>query len=241
MGRKKNVFRGIERTMIERETLLRKKAGYTQKQLAEILARMDNSRNYSNQTVSLWEQFVFPIPPDVVPFLCEIFGCTKEYLMGTSNAPDKTFASPHESVTLPAAVCVNDRLFELNGLPVYVEFLSPAYGKNQWGVYSRENDTIYFVNLRMTEVSKKIDLMNLYTQMPLYEIVSNAMEIRISSIKDMLNYNYVYVKYSSPYKEIRDVFAGVYRVDAEKGCLINDTGCTLPFSGLNITYSAYVA
>ena len=73
---------------------LRERENMTQRQVAAVI-------NVRNTAVSQYERGDRQLDPDKICALCDLFGCTADYLLGRSSAPDP--AVTEEDVRLIAA------------------------------------------------------------------------------------------------------------------------------------------
>lgn len=73
---------------------LRERANMTQRQVAAVI-------NVRNTAVSQYERGDRQLDPDKIHALCDLFGCTSDYLLGRSSSPQPVI-SPEDAAVLEA-------------------------------------------------------------------------------------------------------------------------------------------
>ena len=73
---------------------LRERANMTQRQVAAVI-------NVRNTAVSQYERGDRQLDPDKILALCDLFGCTSDYLLGRSSSPQPVI-SPEDAAVLEA-------------------------------------------------------------------------------------------------------------------------------------------
>ncbi len=88
--------------------------------------------------ISHWETGAKPIPLKYMNTLCDVLGCTEEYLLGisqdpTSSGPSKSVRKKNEVISpMPDSIPLNS-LYKYDQLPIYIVFNELQHA-NCWGL-----------------------------------------------------------------------------------------------------------
>ena len=207
--------------------------------LSDIVFSADGKpQKISNVTVSQWEIGAKPVPRKYVDAICQLLGCTKEYLYGESSDPYSS--EPDEEVKLPG-VAIDPieitNLYKYDKMPVFVMFNNFEH-PNGWGLLNYEADRLIMTDFIIKLSSIDLRDITCYPMQPAF-IPSLKTGGKKMDLINVLKSDYVYIIMNTQDRIIQERYNGLFHHNEDHTCLINAIGLTLPYEGLNRAYSAY--
>lgn len=227
--------------MANRLAELRINAGMKQEDLALKLSELSKRTSLlQNATISSWETGRRCPSSEFVEWLSQLYHVSQAYILGltddpTQEGPDEDMVDSAFSANKVLSKRVDPTsLFLYDKKPIYVTFKDTKH-VDQWGIYDSATDQFTMPGFTIKANAKSIG--TLYSFAP---FVMSSKSRPIQNIETLLHANNVYVKMTSRDKEVIDLYDGWYSHNENKTRLINHLGLTLPYSGLNISYYAYI-
>lgn len=232
--RKKNT----NNILISRFVHARKRLEMTQKEVAEALGEY-LGENVPFTNVSMWERGQRPVPARYNDAICTVLGCSMDFLMGKNEELDSISYQALEENYSRTEISFND-LVKYDGRPLYIVFLDLDC-KNGWALNDFTKKRFVFVtgffSYERWETLK--DRIRIYTEQPAFAPNRNIYNKKCVEMAQLLDEKKFYVVPCSEDEYIRGLYTGWYHHNENKTCLINETGLTLPYEGLGISYKAY--
>ncbi len=232
----KRTFQGNPQLVGPRIALLRTKRGLSQSELAEMLSECSSRETpYSLQLISAWEQGR-RIPTDkMIETLAAFFDVTEEYILGISSSPDSSDASEDNRKN----IIRKQDLKKYHGMPVWVAFNNMAH-KDQYAILNMDNETLVMMKGYISISHPNVKA--IYSSVPDYASITSINGRFPMDMATLLNAKtkMVWVETKSSDPEVQGLYNGWYQKNQLNTMLINSIGLTLPFSGLNISYYAYL-
>lgn len=227
--------------MANRLAELRINAGMKQEELALKLSELSKRKTIlQNATVSSWETGRRCPSSEFVEWLSQLYNVSQSYILGLTDDPnqedaDEDLIDPAFSANKVLSKRVDPTsLFLYDKKPIYVTFKDSKH-IDQWGIYDSATNQFTMPGFTIKANAKTID--TLYSFAP---FVMSSKSRPIQSIETLLRADNVYIKMTSRDKEVIDLYDGWYAHNENRTRLINHLGLTLPYSGLNISYYAYI-
>lgn len=216
---------------------LRQSKGLSQADVIDQINNLTGSK-ISKSLISHWETGLRSVPVKYIPALCQILGCTKQYLYGISDSPNSVDSSGSESEAKLELVPSNS-IHEYDDMPLYVEF-SDGFHIDGWAIYTRYNNTLHFPDTKIQLGNNNLDMnyVKFYFFAPSYALGVTTRKSTLSYGK-VMNNNLVFVKYKSSSPSIRAMYDGMYHHNETRTALINNEGLVLPYEGINKFYVCY--
>lgn len=240
---KKNYENTKLRVIPSRLVHMRHIAGMTQKMLGEsiseiIFTRDGRSMKFTCVSISQWETGSKPVPKKYVDIICDLLGCTKEYLYGQSNNPLSDVIEEEDETTVEVEPVKITNLHKYDNCPVYV-FFNNYQHPNGWALLNFESDRLIMTSSVIKLSSLNLDDVTFYPMKPLF--VPN---VRPDGSKKLdliraLKSEYVYIVMNSSDRTVRAMYDGLYHHNETHQGFINGEGLFLPYEGFNKAYSAY--
>lgn len=222
---------------------LRVKSNLKQSDLARLLSEMAGRTSVLQPTsISAWETGRRNPASHYITFMAQVFGVTEAYLLCLTDDPKK-----EEPDNLPTDLDMSstasrslakridkETMFAYDGKPVYVTFKNNIH-VDQWGIYDDKTRRIVLRSFMIKTDSESID--SIYTFAP---FVITAKSRPIQTLSVLLNAETVYLVMRSRDPEVVNLYEGWYRHNENKTRLINASGLTMPYNGLNVAYYAYL-
>ncbi len=229
-------------TFANRLALLRNEKGMTQDDLAKLLSEIEGrKKSYSLLTISAWETGdKCPTLPTFI-LLCDIFNVSADYLTGRNNdAQNKNIASAspdnYAGENKPSYLVTFNDLHKFDGEPIYVVF-NDKKSKDRWGILDWTKKQIAFTSAYMS-LNKALNCVY-YSNIPeSQQIPKHNLKKRLS-MNQLLSANRVWIEMISADEHVKGRYNGWFRNNEDKSNLINASGLTLPYEGLNISFNAY--
>lgn len=227
--------------MANRLAELRINAGMKQEELAIKLSEMSKRKTIlKNATISSWETARRCPSSEFVELLSQLYNVSQAYILGLTDDP--TQEEMNEDIVDPAFSAnkvLSKRvdptsLFLYDKKPIYVTFKDTKH-LDQWGIYDSATNQFTMAEFTIKANAKSID--TLYSFAP---FVMSSRSRPIQNFETLFHSDSVYVKMTSRDKEVINLYDGWYTHNENKTRLINQLGLTLPYSGLNISYYAYI-
>lgn len=232
----KRTFQGNPQLIGNRIALLRTQRKQSQSELAKMLSERSSRKTpYSPQLISAWEQGR-RIPTDkMIETLAAFFGVTEEYILGISSSPDSRDASEDSRKN----IIRKQDLKKYHGMPVWVAFNNMAH-KDQYAILNMNNQTLVTMNDRIPISHPHVKA--IYSMVPNYASIISIHGRFPMDMATLLNAKtkMVWVETKSSDPEVQGLYNGWYQKNQRNMMLINSRGLALPFSGLNISYYAYL-
>lgn len=232
-----------DRVIISRFVHMRGLSKKTQKQFSEALAEVLYQQGIdtipASVSISQWETGAKPIPTKYVDAICQVFGCTKEFLYGKSSNPYSSELD--EDISVPVAEIDAIEIINLHRYdkcPVFVVFENYQY-PNGWGIVNLSADKLILSDAIIKLSSVDYDAVAFYPMKPLYIPNIKPDGSKKLDLVKALNADYVYIIMNSPDKVIRSMYDGVYHHNENRTAFINAIGLTLPYEGMNKSYTVY--
>lgn len=224
----------------ERLALARTTKHLTQKEFAHILEStgINNKSSISATTISLWETSNRRIPPSYNNTIADILGVTVAYLKGDTSVPTKETADNVSNKQTPSTEIPYDNLYYYDGQPIFVEFLN-LKKESAWGIYDKQNGRIVFKDMIYSLDVNSRNEIRVHVVVPSYIAQYNQYYRKRLTRKRMMSCESVYIIPNSYDPIVRSRYEGWYTHNERKTNLINALGLTLPYEGLNISYTAY--
>lgn len=224
------------RIVCQRLAQLRADANYSQKELLLLLQQyMGEGIKISIPQISSWECGRRSVPKKYTKAFCHIYGVSEKYLYGESSdkdGQDVEITLDRESQEIPFV-----DLYKYHKQPIFIVFKN-FERENSWGIYNAETRKIIGLDFEYSvDINSKHNVA-LYALVPNY-IPTQPQKVKMMNMVSLLSCKLIWIEINSSDPNIRKDYNGWYRHNEIGTALINEKGLTLPYSGLNVTYSAY--
>lgn len=226
---------------------LRLVLGLTQTELGNAIA--ENFYASKGERISLtsgyishWETGAKPIPLKYMNTLCDVLGCTEEYLLGisqdpTSSDPSKALEKNEVISPMPDSIPLNS-LYKYDQLPIYIVFNELQHA-NCWGLLNIKMNKIILSDSVISLSSIDFSSISIYPANPNFTAGIKSASMNKLSFADAINSKVVYIEVCSNDATIRSQYEGYYHHNENQTCFINNSGLTLPYDGINRYYNVY--
>lgn len=217
---------------------LREARGLTQQQFADqINELLPADLKLTIPLISSWETGRRTCSPKYVDIIAKYYDVTVEYLYGETKEDAEKYQEI-KSITEKLKELTQEQLVSYDGQPIYVVFREQTH-LNQWGIFNAKRSNIVFVDSILPISVKNIGKLRLYSMIPFEEIPYSEFCKRRMNITTFYRSTHIYVSMKTTDPVVKAKYDGWYRHNEDNSMLINQTGLTLPYEGLGISYFAY--
>lgn len=229
----------------KRISLIRKRAGLTQKEFGEVIARaMGRDHVFAITTVSAWELGRKQPSYSVIETISKVCNCNYLYLIGLTDKIVGTITeedlkdNPYESKEMSFGAEIEFyNLIDYNGKPVWLMFPDTPYSPI-WALVDTHRSRFITVD-NILKFDDWKDTVKVYECAFYYSDENNIQNMKRLSPYTVGNYESVYVQHIGLFARQNSCYNGWYHVNAENNLLHSDTGYTLMFEKMGIYYNAY--
>lgn len=240
-----NVKTTTHKVLPSRLTHIREIHGMTQSDVAKLLREIsrDSTIKFSstNVLISQWETGKKSVPTKYVSLLCELFGCTKEYLYGfTSDPHSNTGTDVDETVRIEAELLPipRDNLFMYDRYPVYVVFEDFLY-PSDWCILNFRAQKLLMPDIIISMEKLNLSKVKFYPAKPRYVSNASVKGYKKIGLMEAMNLEYVYIIVNTSNELLQKQYNGIYHHNETHTAFINAEGLLLPYEGLNKNYTVY--
>jgi len=210
---------------------LRIDAGYSQQNLGTALAEILNKDEaFTNSAISFWEKGKRIPSYETIQAICQVFNCTTDYLFGLTN--NSTGIAPATHCQASDLITVNtNELDNYHGFPL---FITDKHGYTGWVLVNAE---IKQCVTHGFEFNYK-DIVKAKAFPSPHSIYENK---EIKDFNEFIKKNMLWVEMLDSNERVAVMYNGWYTHNENHTALVktNQSTLTLPYSGLNVTYSAW--
>lgn len=235
MPNKRNYGPCIVNERVSKQRVMR---DWSQKEFGLKLSELSPKENEVSQSmVSMWESRNRAISMVYLEPLSQLFGVTKDYLLGLTDDEQGThqeksgFSYKKDEIEFW-------ELYAFDRQPVYVDFSETLAHENGWAIYNRSKDIFVFSDDLVKVVECEKNNAKYYVS-DISRLDDPLEQKKTLSAQDLLNRDSVYIQMISTDRGIRSLYNGWYHHNENHTALINNEGLVLPYSGLKKAYLAY--
>lgn len=232
--------------------ILRADNGWSQEELANKLGEtLDLEEPMKALTISSYETGKRLPTLSTLLGLSKIFDVSVDYLLGsdvkeTQKDIIKAISSDENTKSNPLEIEYDIKIAardyeKYHGMPVFVKANEETTLFNpRWGLLDYYENKVLFAGGESITISKDYNLFRVKPSITSILETYGIYAYNLGQLMQLSTDTFVYVQLINADAETRGKFDGYYRHTSKKDCLINSTnGCTLPYTGLGISYMAY--
>lgn len=212
-----------------------------QDELAKQLSEFMNIAPITLSTISSWEQGRKLCGIETLKYLALFFNVSVDYLLGLEDEPRETNRmAVLDTVSEDAQIIKYTDLASVDGIPVLIEpdsTVKQAF-KAKWAIYDHENHQ--FVTQRAIYNANPHIIVR--CSVPLSKATMTNLRKRIltlSELKKKPSSEKFWILKMQGTSEEKAEYSGWYTNNETHTCIINNSGLTLPYDGLGVTYNAF--
>lgn len=233
--------------------ILRADKGWSQEELAnELSNELDQEEPMKPLTISSYETGKRLPTLSTLLGLSNVFDVSVDYLLGSDvkesqkdilkaiSVDENTKSNPVIDIEYDVKIAARD-YEKYHGNPVFVKANSETTLFNpRWGLLDYYENKIIFAGGEFLSLSKDYVLYRVKPSITSILETSGVYPYNLGQLMQAPNETYIYVQLINADAETRGKYDGYYRHTSKRECLINvANGCTLPYTGLGISYIAY--